>query len=112
MEKNDLSVTKQMELKLSSVLTRLLRERGMTLKELAQAINAKPSTLSGWKNGVTPRDMFEVRSCARFFGVSIEKLLFDETSEIAVLESLLTEEIFEGFLKVKIERVIKKGIKK
>ena len=112
MNQGTCAVTEGMELKLSVVLTRLLEERRVTLKQVAAATKIKPSTLSGWKGGVSPRDLGEVRVCARYFGVSMEKMLFDETQENLFLEELLTEGVFDGFLKVKIERVIpKKGSK-
>lgn len=96
-----------MEMKLSLVLKRLLEERKMTLKELSAATKIKASTLSGWKNGVTPRDLGEVLRCAQFFEISLEKLLFDKANDASILEGLLTEEVFEGYLKVKIERVLR-----
>ncbi len=97
-----------MAIKLASVLTRTLEERGLTLKELAVLAKLKPSTLSGWKNGVSPRSLEEVRTCARALGISMEKLLFDEQPEYLELEDLMREQVFDGFLKVRIERVISK----
>lgn len=80
----------------------------MTLKELSSATSISPSTLSGWKNGASPRDLSELRTCAQYFGVSIDYLLFGEDTAQVNLENLLTEKVFDGFLKVKIERVINK----
>ena len=37
----------------------------------------------------------------------MEKLLFDQEPDHASLNDFLTEGLFEGFLKVKIEKVIK-----
>ena len=108
MEGLEEAVISTVEMKLSTVLKQLLNDRNMTLKELATSIKVKPSTLSGWNNGVTPRDLTEVRRCAQYFGVTLEKLLFNESSDATALESLLTEQVFDGFLKVKIERVINK----
>lgn len=101
-----MTVTQYMTLKLANVLKRLLKERSLSLRDLAKATNIKPSTLSGWNNGVSPRDLTEVRRCAQYLGISMERLLFDEDSSIMSLESLLTENVFDGFLKVKIEKVI------
>lgn len=98
----------RMSIKLDIVLKRLLKQRGITLKQLSKETEIKPSTLSGWFNGVSPHNLSEARTCARYLGVSLERLLFDEDSETQALEDLLTEQVFDGFLKVKIERVIKK----
>lgn len=43
---------------------------------------------------------------ANFFGTSMEYLLFGEDSRPPSLDDVLTEGIFEGWLKVKIERAI------
>ena len=102
------SVIFNMNLKLKNTLPALLKSKHMTLKELSVATSISPSTLSGWKNGASPRDLGELRTCAQYFGVSIDYLLFGEDSTQANLESLLTENVFDGFLKVKIERVIQK----
>jgi transcriptional regulator with XRE-family HTH domain len=97
-----------MSIKLNTVLKRLLKQKGITLKQLSNETGIKPSTLSGWSNGVSPHNLSEARACARYFGVSLERFLFDEESESKGLEDLLTEQVFDGYLKVKIERVIKK----
>lgn len=101
-----------MAVKLSQVLTRILKEQNLTLKELAIMTKLKPSTLSGWKNGVSPRSLEEVRLCARALGISMEKLLFDEVSDQVDLEDLMREHVFDGYLKIKIERVIPNKIKR
>lgn len=95
-------------MKIALVLKRVLKEKGLSLKALAHSINVKPSTLSGWLQGSSPRDLVEVHRCSEFLGISMEKLLFDTEPRAASLEDFLTENIFDGFLKVKIERVIQK----
>ena len=102
------AVVYSMEMKLASVLKQLLSEQNISLKDLAIATKVKPSTLSGWKNGVSPRDLVEVHRCAQFFGVTMEKMLFDAPTDMSALNGLLTEKIFDGYLKVNIERVISK----
>ena len=97
-----------MELKIASVLKKLMRTKGLSAKELALSIDVKPSTLSGWVQGSSPRDLVEVHRCAKFLGVSMEKLLFDKEPDSATLEDFMTEQVFDGYLKVKIERVISK----
>ena len=98
-----------MSTKLPTVLSKLLEERHMTLKELSNQTKIKASTLSGWKNGVSPRDLTEVRICAQFFGVSMEKFLFNEESQTAPLNDLALEKLFDGYFKIKIERVLTKN---
>lgn len=95
-----------MELQLSSVLRRLMKEKKISLRKLSKETGIKPSTLSGWANGVSPRDLTEVLICARHFNMSLEQFLFNTAPDAANLENFLTEDVFNGFLKVKIERVI------
>lgn len=97
-----------MELRLKITLRELMKEKGLSLRKLSNLTGIRPSTLSGWINGVSPRDLGEVLTCAKYFGVSLEFLLFEQLSEATELESLLTDQVFEGYLKVKIEKVITK----
>ena len=83
-----------------------MKSRGISLRKLSSITGIKPSTLSGWSNGVSPRDLTEVLVCARFFGVSLERILFDEEPKQTDLENLLTEDVFNGYLKVSIQKVI------
>lgn len=101
-----------MELQLSVVLRRLMKERKISLRQLSKITGIKPSTLSGWCNNVSPRDLTEVLICARHFKMSLEQFLFDTPPDASNLENFLTEDVFNGFLKVKIERVVNKKITK
>ena len=98
-------ITEMEKLKLATMLKRLVKERGMSLRQLARETKISVSTLSGWSNGLSPRDLTEVRTCAIFFGVSLERLLFDEDS---AQQSSVT--VFEGHLRIKIERIAQKKI--
>ena len=102
------TVTLNVEIKLKPILKALLADKHMTLRDLAKATGIKPSTLSGWKNGSSPRDLSELKLCAQYFNVSMDYLLFGEQNDQSSLEKLLTEQVFDGFLKVRIERVISK----
>lgn len=86
----------------------MMRERKISLRQLGKETGIKPSTLSGWSNGVSPRDLCEVFICAKYFKMSLEQLLFDTSPDSTSLENFLTEDIFNGFLKVTIQKVISK----
>jgi len=96
---------KKENIRLQEVLKRLLSERGMTYKELAQKCNLAESTLKDWGNKTTgPRDLIKARTVARELGVSLEYLLFgeDDSPELD-LEKIITEKIFSEFVKVTLE---------
>ncbi len=95
-----------MELQLNLVLRRMMKQQKISLRQLAKETGIKPSTLSGWSNGVSPRDLSEVLVCARYFKMSLEQILFDQQPDSASLENFLTEDVFNGFLKVTIQKVI------
>lgn len=94
-------------IKINQNLQKLMKERGVTLKALSKATAIPVSTLgsytAGKKSSYSPEHLG--RLC-EFFSVSADYLLFGEQSGADSLNSLLTEQVFDGFLKVKIERVI------
>lgn len=52
-----------------------LKENGVTQKELAQAINAQPTTVCEWLNGHNEPPMQAIVDIARFLDVSTDYLL-------------------------------------
>jgi transcriptional regulator with XRE-family HTH domain len=88
-------------MKLEQTLRRVMKDRALTLTALSELSGIKKSTLSDWSNGVHPRDLVEVRKLARSLG-----LVFGDEDTANPLPVLPTELVFDGFLKVKIERII------
>ena len=52
-----------------------MKENGVTQKELAQAINAQPTTVCEWLNGHNEPPMQAIVDIARFLDVSTDYLL-------------------------------------
>lgn len=96
-----------MELKIGAVLTRLVKEKRMTVKELSKATGIAVSTLHEWSSGRTPRDPVQVKKVADALGVSLNKLLFDEPDlqEAVNLTQILKEDVFSGVFQIDIRRV-------
>jgi transcriptional regulator with XRE-family HTH domain len=94
------------KLKLHIVLKRLIEDRDLTLRELSRATKIPEPTLSGYMNGAEPGKINHIRILARFFGISMETLLYGQDDRPPTLEDVLTEQIFSGWLRVKIERAI------
>lgn len=99
--------------KLDKVLKALLKDRGMKASDLSKATGIPGATLSPLLNGGQTQRPEHLLVLSQFFGVSIEFLLFGEDNQKSSLDEVFTEGIFEGWLKVKIERAIpnKKKIK-
>lgn len=80
----------------------------MTYKQLSDATGVKLSTTKDWANGSAPRDLSAVRTVAKYFNVSLEYLLFGEEDDRVpkTLDELPTEQIFEGWVKLRIDKPI------
>ncbi|MCB0362221.1 MAG: helix-turn-helix transcriptional regulator [Bdellovibrionales bacterium] len=99
---------------LSKILKSLMDGKGVSATALCKACNIPKSTLStylsGKKESYSPDHLGSLSS---YFSVTTDYLLFGEESDSALLNTLPTEGVFEGWLRVKIERAIpvKKGNK-
>ncbi len=101
-------MSKKMSVQINKVLKQLMGVKGINAKELAKLSAIPQSTLSSYLSGVKasyePNHLYNLSTV---FDVSIEFLLFGKERDAgAILNGLTTEQIFTGFLKVKIERVI------
>ena len=96
-------------MQLQKVLKRLMDDRKLTFQALADETGVRASTLKGWTlPGAQPRNMADVRKVARSFDVSFEYLIFGEEADVPprTLAEVLMEPVYDGWLKVKIERAI------
>lgn len=94
------------ELKLHKVLKNLMSEKEISARELSRHTKVPPSTLSSLLAGGKPQKLEHILSLAEFFGTSMEALLYGVDRRLPTLEEVATEGVFEGWLKVKIERAI------
>lgn len=92
---------------LSKFLKELMEKNGITSTKLSKACSIPSSTLSTYLSGKKASYSPEhLASLADYFGVSVDFLLFGESTTANSLNSLLTEEVFDGYIKVRLERVI------
>ncbi|MBK8202831.1 MAG: hypothetical protein IPK68_11095 [Bdellovibrionales bacterium] len=76
----------------------------MTFKRLNHASGVPISTIKTWSAGVEPKSLSHARKVARALDVSVEYLVFGETSgQTTVINDLLTTKLFSGWCKVTIE---------
>ena len=95
------------ELKLKHVLRRLMQERDYTVRKLSKESGVPLGTISNYLSGGRSSKPEHLRSLAKVLDVSIEKLCFDEDgNRDSHLGSLPLENLFSGWLKVNIERVV------
>ncbi len=71
------------EIKIGLVLSKLAREKGLSLRDIATGatklggVPISISNLSDWTSGRPMRDIRKAKILAQFFGVSLHKMLYD-----------------------------------
>lgn len=94
------------ELKIGKVLTTLMKKRNITFNKLSEATGVSSSNLKSWSANSNPKSWTQLKAVADFFNVDIEYLLFGKSNnEFINLEEILTEKIFEGWVKISVEKV-------
>lgn len=94
------------ELKMHVVLRQLISKKGISAREVARSCGLPQSTLTSFLSGRGMHKPEQVLAVAQFFGVSMETLLFGEDLRPPTLSEVATTEVFEGWLKVKIEKAL------
>lgn len=59
-------------------LQTMMKERGLSVATLARIIGMNKSTLHNYYNGVIPRNIESLKKLSEYFGIPIDKLLFEE----------------------------------
>lgn len=77
----------------------LVRDRGLSLKEISEATGIAYPTLSGYNQGIRTPKKKNAKILAEYFGVSIPYLLGIDDNPVLVNPGS-TKEIFKGFAKV------------
>jgi transcriptional regulator with XRE-family HTH domain len=84
-------------------LRKIISDRGLTVRELAEAVGIKRSTLSDWLAGASPRDLNEVYRLSKHLGISLEALLFNEPMES--VQPTFVDLYFDGPVRIRIEKL-------
>lgn len=95
------------QLKLDQTLKKLMADRQIKVRELARETGVPQATISGFLSGGGVSKPVHIRTLAKFFGVSMEYLLFSEDEREPALSEVATEEFFDGWLRVTIHKAIK-----
>lgn len=94
------------KLRLNIVLKQFIDRDRITLRELARVTKVPQSTLSAYLAGARTHKPEHILALARHFRTSMEMMLFAADERPPSLDEVLTEGLFEGWLKVKIERAV------
>lgn len=93
---------------LGKTLKKLLEQRDITFRKLSEDTGVGLSTIKDWANGASPRDLDGLRTVSKYLGVSLEFLIWgaEDNHQPRSLEEVLTKQVFDGWLKVSVSRVI------
>lgn len=95
------------EVKLHQVLKRLMDSHRVSVRAVAKACKIPPSTLASYLAGKKASYNPEHIAClADYFQVTTDFLLLEREEPTSALNSLQVEQLFEGWLRVKVERAI------
>jgi transcriptional regulator with XRE-family HTH domain len=94
------------KVKLKIILEKLLKDKGISARELSRRTGIPQSTINNFLSGRGSHKPEQILILSKYFGTTMEYLLFGEDTRQPSLDEVLVEGIFEGWLKVKIERAI------
>ena len=92
-------------MELKRVLKELLRQRNITVQDLAEATQIAPSSIRTWISGASPRNLDDLRAVSKYFGVSVDYLLWDDGPvTIPNFEEHQLDTAFKGWIYVDLKR--------
>lgn len=92
--------------KCGTFIAELRSERGMTQKELSEALNVSDKAISRWETGKGYPDVSSLMALSEFFSVSVNELLSGKRVDIEKLSTTADENVLEVIRKN--ERINKK----
>jgi len=94
-----------MEIKIAKTLTTLLKQKGLSLRELSKMSGVPASTLSEWMSNRPPRNPLQTKKVAEALNVSLNFLLFGEEDRNDPIQRVITENVFNGTFEISVKRV-------
>ncbi len=88
------------------MLKELMDRRAVSTRALAAETGIPQSTISAYPTGRGTQKPEHILAISKYFGTSMEYLLFGEDSRARSLSDVLTEQVYAGWLRVRIERAI------
>ncbi|MBI3555224.1 MAG: hypothetical protein HY074_03035 [Deltaproteobacteria bacterium] len=99
----------------SKILTTLMAEKEVGVREAARIAGVGPSTLVSWRAGALPEDYIAVRKLAHHFGVTLGYLLTGEDDTrpadgIPAISEVFQDGgiLFDGYAKILVQRLVPK----
>jgi transcriptional regulator with XRE-family HTH domain len=97
------------EIKIGSVLRRLLKLQSKTVKKVSQETGIPYSTLHTWLENRQPKDILKAQRLADYFGISLNQLLFDQeeirNEELSGQTQSKSNDFFKGIFEITIKKI-------
>ena len=93
------------EIKIGKVLQQLLKEKNMSLRELAKRSGVPASNLTEWSANRSPKNPVQAKKVAEALGVTFHFLLFGESDSQEPIQMILKEEFFQGTFEITVKKV-------
>jgi transcriptional regulator with XRE-family HTH domain len=93
------------EIKIGKVLTELLKQKNLSIRQLAKNTGVPASTLSEWTSGRAPKNLVHAKNVAKTLGITTHFLLFGEEDDQEPIQKILKEELFSGTFEISVKRV-------
>lgn len=81
-------------------------EHDITARELSRVTGVPQSTITNYLSGRSANKLEHLMAIADYFKVELGYLLFEESRSEPSLSEVLTEQVFDGWLRAKIERAV------
>lgn len=95
------------QVQLHKVLATLMKDRGITARSLSKETKIPISTITSYVGGKKASYAPEhLASLCEYFQVSSDYLLFGESAASASIGELQFQDLFEGLVRIRIEKVI------
>jgi transcriptional regulator with XRE-family HTH domain len=96
------------------LLTEVMKERGVSIRQAARLAHVNTSTLQSWRSGAIPEDYLAVKRLAEAMGTTLSYLLTGENEAMPknppVTEVFnMGDVLFDGYARIQIQRLIPKG---
>lgn len=98
------------KLPFSKILSSVMKERSLTLRNVAAMADVSISVVQNWVSGANPHDLRSIARLAKALGMSFESLLLgtnDEVGQIRSLSEIFDEvQVFDGYCRVNIKKLV------
>ena len=94
-----------MSTQIGRVLSKIIQERRLQLKEISKATGVPATTLAEWQANRTPKNPNQIRAVAKFLGVSLHFLIFGEEDSEEPIQKLIKEDFFQGTFEISVKRI-------